>query len=57
MSGLADITARIDEAARAARRDPAEIDLIAVSKVQPIERVEAMLDAGHRIFGENRVPA
>ncbi|NVJ71290.1 MAG: YggS family pyridoxal phosphate-dependent enzyme [Alphaproteobacteria bacterium] len=29
--------------------------LIAVSKVQPIERVRAALDAGHRVFGENRV--
>lgn len=29
--------------------------LIAVSKVQPEERVRAALEAGHRIFGENRV--
>jgi len=29
--------------------------LIAVSKVQPIERVRAALDARHRVFGENRV--
>lgn len=29
--------------------------LIAVSKVQPIERVRAALDAGHKVFGENRV--
>jgi pyridoxal phosphate enzyme (YggS family) len=26
-----------------------------VSKVQPLERVEAVLEAGHRLFGENRV--
>ncbi|MEM8740844.1 MAG: YggS family pyridoxal phosphate-dependent enzyme, partial [Pseudomonadota bacterium] len=31
------------------------VELIAVSKVQPLERVEAVLAAGHRIFGENRV--
>ena len=55
MSGLADITARIAAAAEKAGRDPAEIDLIAVSKVQPLARVEAVLDAGHRLFGENRV--
>ncbi|MEL7167182.1 MAG: YggS family pyridoxal phosphate-dependent enzyme [Pseudomonadota bacterium] len=36
-------------------RDPADIHLIAVSKVQPLERVEAVLSAGHRLFGENRV--
>ena len=29
--------------------------LIAVSKVQPNERVAAVLDQGHRVFGENRV--
>ena len=29
--------------------------LIAVSKQQPWERVQALLDAGHRVFGENRV--
>lgn len=53
--GLQDITARIDAAAKKAGRDPADITLIAVSKVQPLERVEAVLEAGHRVFGENRV--
>jgi len=55
MSGLADIRARIATAAEAAGRDPAAITLIAVSKVQPLERIEAVLDEGHRTFGENRV--
>ena len=31
------------------------VKLIAVSKVQPDNRIEAVLDQGHRIFGENRV--
>ena len=31
------------------------VKLIAVSKVQPIDRVEAILEEGHRVFGENRV--
>ena len=52
---LTDITRRIDQAARDAGRDPADVTLIAVSKVQPDARVAAVLDAGHRIFGENRV--
>jgi len=52
---LADVHARIAEAARAAGRDPDAIELVAVSKVQPPERVEAALAAGHRRFGENRV--
>ncbi|WP_339645579.1 YggS family pyridoxal phosphate-dependent enzyme [Jannaschia helgolandensis] len=52
---LPEITARIRAACARADRSPAEVSLIAVSKVQPPERVEAVLDAGHRIFGENRV--
>ena len=46
---------RIDAAAARHGRDPADITLIAVSKVQPLERVEAVLNEGHRVFGENRV--
>jgi pyridoxal phosphate enzyme (YggS family) len=53
--GLSDIIARIDAATTAAGRPPGSVELIAVSKVQPPERVEAVLEAGHRIFGENRV--
>ena len=55
MTGLAEVRQRIDAAARAAGRDPAEIALVAVSKVQPAGRIEAVLAAGHRVFGENRV--
>ena len=52
---LVEITGRIDAAARAAGRDPAQVTLIAVSKVQPLDRVVSILEAGHRVFGENRV--
>ncbi|WP_010141226.1 YggS family pyridoxal phosphate-dependent enzyme [Oceanicola sp. S124] len=52
---LSEITARIAKACDAAGRDAASVRLIAVSKVQPPERVRAVLDEGHRIFGENRV--
>lgn len=52
---LSDIQTRIVDAAQKAERDPAHVKLIAVSKVQPLERVEAVLHEGHRIFGENRV--
>jgi PLP dependent protein len=50
-----DVLARIAAAAKSAGRDPGLIELVAVSKMQPDERVEAMLAAGQRIFGENRV--
>ncbi|MGJ8602540.1 MAG: YggS family pyridoxal phosphate-dependent enzyme [Marivita sp.] len=53
--GLTDITARIAKAAQEAGRDPVDVALIAVSKVQPNDRVEAVLKEGHRVFGENRV--
>jgi len=52
---LAAVTARIAAAATAAGRDPAATRLIAVSKVQPADRVAAAVTAGHRLFGENRV--
>ena len=52
---LSEITARIRKAEADAGRDPGSVTLIAVSKVQPNERVEAVLDEGHRVFGENRV--
>ncbi|MFP7674197.1 YggS family pyridoxal phosphate-dependent enzyme [Marivita sp. S0852] len=53
--GLTDITARITKAAQDADRDPTSITLIAVSKVQPNERIDAVLQEGQRCFGENRV--
>lgn len=52
---LTEIRARIEKAAKAHNRDADDITLIAVSKVQPNERVKAVLTEGHRVFGENRV--
>ena len=52
---LDDITRRIRAAEIAAGRAPGSVTLIAVSKLQPPERVEAVLDAGHTVFGENYV--
>ncbi|MGH6956983.1 MAG: YggS family pyridoxal phosphate-dependent enzyme [Caulobacteraceae bacterium] len=46
---------RIAAAAGAAGRGPAEVSLTAVSKLQPEARVAAVLAAGQRVFGENRV--
>ncbi len=50
-----DVVARIAAAAKGARREPSSVELVAVSKVQPDDRIEAMLATGQRIFGENRV--
>lgn len=52
---LSDIQTRITAAEAQAGRAPGSVKLIAVSKVQPDERVRAVLESGHRVFGENRV--
>jgi PLP dependent protein len=52
---LADILARMRVAETAAGRAAGSVTLIAVSKVQPADRVEAVLEDGHRVFGENYV--
>ena len=52
---LSEIKSRIAAAETAAGRAPGSVELIAVSKIQPNERFEAVLEEGHRVFGENRV--
>jgi pyridoxal phosphate enzyme (YggS family) len=52
---LADVRARIAHAARTAGRDPAGIELIAVSKTFSRDAVMPLMDAGQTSFGENRV--
>jgi len=54
-SFLAEVRARIAKAATLAGRRPEDVTLIAVSKTQPAERIEALIEAGQREFGENRV--
>lgn len=49
------IQSRLEAAAQAAGRDPSSVRLIAVSKVQPDDRVREVLAQGHRVFGENYV--
>ena len=49
------ITQRLRAAELTYNRAPGSVQLIAVSKVQPDARVRAVLDAGHRLFGENYV--
>ena len=51
--GLASVRDRIDRAARAASRDPADVRLVAVSKTKPADAVREAYAAGQRDFGEN----
>lgn len=53
--GLARVRAEIAGAEAAANRRSGAVALIAVSKTQPVERLEEALAAGQRVFGENRV--
>jgi hypothetical protein len=59
MAGAADrlktVRESIAQAAALAKRDPAEIALIAVTKGRPVEEIEPLIDAGQRDFGESRV--
>ncbi|MEZ5867355.1 MAG: YggS family pyridoxal phosphate-dependent enzyme [Defluviimonas denitrificans] len=52
---LDDILTRIRKAEQDAGRADGSVTLIAVSKVQPLPRVEAVLEQGQRVFGENYV--
>ena len=52
---LAEVQARIAAAAMAAKRDPASVHLVAVTKTFGAEHILPVLAAGHRVFGENRV--
>jgi pyridoxal phosphate enzyme (YggS family) len=52
---LFEVRERVARAARDAGRDPAEVKLVCVSKTFGPEAVAPVLQAGHRLFGENRV--
>ena len=51
----AEVLARIARAAEASGRAPEAVRLVAVSKQQPWDRVQAVLASGQTVFGENRV--
>ena len=52
---LTDVRAHLSVAETAAARPTGSVTLIAVSKLQPLDRVVAVLNAGQRVFGENYV--
>jgi pyridoxal phosphate enzyme (YggS family) len=52
---LAEVRERIARAAKVARRDLADVTLIAVSKTHAPEAIAPLIEAGQRVFGENRV--
>ena len=52
---LAEIKKRIDKTEVSFSRSIGSTKLIAVSKVQPQDRIKSVLEEGHRVFGENRI--
>ncbi len=50
-----DVRLRLARSALAANRSPDDVTLVAVSKQQPWDSIAPVLDAGQRVFGENRV--
>ena len=52
---LAEVRQGIARAAANAGRNPSEVALIAISKTHDAAAIQPLIDAGHRLFGENRV--
>ena len=52
---LAEIKNLIHQAELNSPGFPGGVKLIAVSKVQPNDRIQSVLEEGHRVFGENRI--
>ena len=52
---LQEVRFRIAAACARARRDPASVSVVVVTKTVPANRVRELVDAGHSLFGENRV--
>ena len=54
-SGLSAVRQEIERVCRDAKRDPASVTLVAVSKTFGADAIEPVIAAGQKIFGENRV--
>jgi pyridoxal phosphate enzyme (YggS family) len=54
-TGLSIVRTEIARACKDAGRNPESVTLVAVSKTFPAEAIEPVIEAGQRVFGENRV--
>lgn len=52
---LSQILRQIEKAAKAAGRDPSSVRLVAISKTFTADEIAPVVEAGQRVFGENRV--
>lgn len=53
--GLAEVEREVARACRAARRERSSVTLVAVSKTFDGDAIEPVIQAGQKVFGENRV--
>ncbi len=49
------VKAKVSKAAIAASRDPSHVAVVAISKTQTTNNISIAIEAGHRLFGENRI--
>ena len=54
-SNLKNIDASLRKSEEDNGQKPGSVNLVAISKTQPKEKIRYLLDLGHKIFGENRV--
>ena len=55
VAGLEQVRKSIAAAALKAGRDPGSVNLLAIAKTIPAQRIEPVIQAAQRLFGENRV--
>ncbi|CDO36891.1 MULTISPECIES: YggS family pyridoxal phosphate-dependent enzyme [Novosphingobium] len=55
LTPLQTVRAKIAQAAKIAHRKPEAVELIAISKTHPAERIVPLIEEGQRVFGENKV--
>ncbi|MDC8755503.1 YggS family pyridoxal phosphate-dependent enzyme [Erythrobacter sp. sf7] len=54
-TALEEVRGNIARVCKPARRKPEDVTLIAVSKTKGVDAIQPLIDAGQRVFGENRV--
>jgi PLP dependent protein len=50
---LESVQAEIARSAQSASRNPADVRLVVVTKMHPVEKIQAVIEAGARVLGEN----
>jgi pyridoxal phosphate enzyme (YggS family) len=54
-ANIAKIQQDVNDIAKEVSRNSGSVNIVAVSKRQPLDKIKSALEAGHRLFGENKV--